>query len=104
MSEIIVKYAADQTSSLIKVVNLTTGDPETPLDPVAAPYGLAISPDGKQLWASLLFAGKVLIMDLASGNPVKSVNVGGRPRGITFGRWGTFAVVANEAGYVDVIR
>ena len=68
----------------------------------AAIYGLAMSPDGAQLWATSL--GDLLVVDPASASIVSRLTLGGTAGYIAFDRAGTTAFVANEQGWVDVIR
>jgi DNA-binding beta-propeller fold protein YncE len=80
-------------SSLEKVAEVTHGAPI---------YGLAMSPDGAQLLATS--AGELLVVDPARASIVTRVTLGGTPAHIAFDRAGTTAFVANEGGWVDVIR
>ena len=84
--------ALDATS-LEKVAEIATGDPIR---------GLALSPDGTQLWATSL--GDLLIIDPAQGSIFGRVTLGGTAGQIAFDRAGTTAFVANDQGWVDVIR
>ena len=81
------------------------------------PQGLAVSPDGAELYiwdlqltpdSTQLYVGlldgAVQILDRADRSVVRTVRLGGRPRRIAFDRSGTTAVVANEAGWVDILR
>jgi len=65
-------------------------------------YGLAMSPDGAQLWATSL--GELLIVDPVSVSIAKRLNLGGTAAHIAFDRAGTTGFVTNEQGWVDVIR
>ena len=65
-------------------------------------YGLAMSPDGAQLLATS--GDQLLVVDPAAGSIVKRLTLGGIPAHIAFDRSGTVAFVANESGWVDVIR
>ena len=80
-------------SSLEKVAEVATG---------ANVRGLAMSPDGAQLWATSL--GDLLVVDPALASIVTRVTLGGAASHIAFDRAGTTAFVANESGWVDVIR
>jgi DNA-binding beta-propeller fold protein YncE len=65
-------------------------------------YGLAMSPDGTQLWATSL--GDLLVVDPARAAISTRLTLGGTAAHIAFDRAGTTAFVANESGWVDVIR
>jgi DNA-binding beta-propeller fold protein YncE len=84
--------ALDATS-LEKVAEIATGD---------TIRGLALSPDGTQLWATSL--GDVLVIDPVQGSIVTRLTVGGSAGRIAFDRAGATAFVANDQGWVDVIR
>lgn len=71
---------------------------------VGAPFGLAVTPDGKYLYVTSSIEGSLDIIDVATNEVVKTFAVGGVPRRVTFDRFGLAAFVANENNYVDVIR
>lgn len=66
------------------------------------PVHLAVSPDERTLYISLVEAGSVAVVDRATLN-VSFLPVGGRPRGMVLGEHGRLLVVANEAGWVDLM-
>jgi DNA-binding beta-propeller fold protein YncE len=80
-------------SSLEKVADVSLG---------ANVHGLAMSPDGTQLWATSL--GDLVIVDPARASIVSRVTLGGTAAHIAFDPAGTTAFVTNEAGWVDVVR
>lgn len=80
-------------SSLEKVAEVAHG---------ANIYGVAMSPDGAQLWATSL--GDLLVVDPARASIVTRLTLGGTAAHIAFDRAGTTGFVANEKGWVDVIR
>jgi DNA-binding beta-propeller fold protein YncE len=84
--------ALDATS-LEKVAEIATGDNIR---------GLALSPDGTQLWATAL--GDLLVIDPVRASIVTRVALGGTPGHVAFDRAGTTAFVTNEQGWVDVVR
>ena len=59
-------------------------------------------PDGAQLWATS--GGDLLVVDPARASIVTRLTLGGTAAHIAFNHAGTTAFVANEAGWVDVIR
>jgi YVTN family beta-propeller protein len=87
----------------LNAIHLPTGRLST-LVLGAAGMGLALSPDGKVLLASLVFAGRVAVIDPNSLQVRTTITTGGKPRLIAFERSGRTAVVANEAGWVDLIH
>ena len=88
----------------LQVVDLSSGN-VTALSGIAeSGFGLGQSPDGAVLYVTIPSAGKVVVVDRASREVENTIEVGGRPRRIGFDRSGTTAVVANEAGWVDIIR
>lgn len=70
----------------------------------ASALGVALSPDEQVLLVSLVFAGRVLVLDPRTLNVRATLDTGGKPRLITFDRSGRTALIANEAGWVDVVR
>lgn len=80
-------------SSLEKVAEIAIG---------ANVRGLALSPDGTQLWATSL--GDLLVIDPAQGSIVTRLTLGGTAGYVAFDPAGTTAFVSNDLGWVDVIR
>jgi hypothetical protein len=71
---------------------------ETPVDEVA------LTPDQAIVYASLRAAGRIAMVDAHTLVTVGSLATGGLPRHIAFDGLGSVAIVANEAGWVDVVR
>lgn len=67
-------------------------------------FGLAMSPDGKQVWAASPTQGRVYIIDVGTDAIVGTVETGGTPRRLAFSKDGTFCVITNEAGWVDFVN
>ena len=65
---------------------------------------LALSPDERLVYVSMRTSGRVAILDADSLNRVGSLETGGLPRHIAFDRLGSLAIIANEAGWVDLVR
>jgi DNA-binding beta-propeller fold protein YncE len=65
---------------------------------------LALSPDEAVLYASLLFDGRVVEIDRERLCLTRSLPTGGKPRRIAFDRTGRSALIANEAGWIDLVR
>ena len=70
----------------------------TPADEVA------LTPDQSVVYASLRTAGQVAMLDAHTLECVGTLEPGGLPRHIAFDKLGSLAIVANEAGWVDVVR
>ena len=71
---------------------------ETPADEVA------LTPDQSVLYVSLRPAGQVAILDAHTLNLLGTLETGGLPRHIAFDTAGSVAIIANEAGWVDLVR
>jgi len=71
---------------------------ETPADEVA------LTPDQSVLYVSLRPAGQVAILDAHMLVSVGTLETGGLPRHVAFDRLGRVAIVANESGWVDLVR
>ncbi len=69
-----------------------------------APFGLALSLDGAKLLVSSPTTGRVGVVDVVSKAVLRTIPVAGTPRRIAFSAVGTRALVANEFGWVDVLR
>jgi len=72
--------------------------------PLVAAFALVLTPDQSQMWMTQSLAGTVSVIDLATRSVVQTIPVGGLPRRIAFTADGSTAVVANEAGSVQIIR
>ena len=87
----------------LDVVHLTTGKTTrrrfgTPLEEIA------LTPDQAFLYLSLRTAGRVAIVDADSLETVSTLETGGMPRHIAFDSIGRLAVIANQTGWVDLVR
>ena len=67
-------------------------------------FGLKLTPDGRQLYASILFAGEVRVIDRATRTLVRTIPVGSDPRRVAFDRYGRTAVVTEQTGEVYFVR
>ncbi|MEP7326777.1 MAG: YncE family protein [Gemmatimonadota bacterium] len=95
-------FVANEAGSL-DVVNLSTGAVATSIPLPGGGFGLAMSPDRAQLYVGQP-AGYLTIVNRANRTIVKTLDLEGSPRKIAFNAAGKFAVVANEAGWVDFIK
>jgi YVTN family beta-propeller protein len=95
-------YSANQ-GGWLDVVQLTTGRVTTvALDGPAT--SVALSPDQAVLYVGLVFDGRVVVIDRGTLRACATIDTGGKPRRIAFDRSGCLALVANEAGWVDLLR
>lgn len=70
----------------------------------AAPFGMAMTLSGAQLYVSGGAATEAIyIVDLASETVVSTLVVGGKPRRVAFSADGNTALFTNENGWVDTI-
>jgi len=87
----------------LDLVHLPTGKTvrrtfDTPVEEVA------LTPDQNVVYASLRTAGRIAMVDAHTLACVGTLETGGLPRHIAFDGLGTVAIVANEAGWVDLVR
>jgi YVTN family beta-propeller protein len=66
-------------------------------------FGMRLSPDATKLYVAGSLAGRVYIVDRATGSIQKTVSVGGTPRRIVFLPDGRAAVV-NEGAYISLVQ
>ena len=95
-------YCANEAGWL-NTIHLPTGRVATRMLPGRA-VGLALSPDERVAFVSLVFDGRVLVIDAHTLAILATLTVGGKPREIAFDRSGRHAFIANEAGWVDVVH
>lgn len=67
-------------------------------------YGLLRTPDNARLFVSCALNGLVVVVNPATGAMIATLNVGGRPRELSFDPGTGSVIVPNEAGWVDIIR
>ena len=72
--------------------------------PVGPAFGLAVTPDGEQLYVSSPADGAVTIVDLPTRKIVNRVSVQGTPRRIAFSPSGDQAYVTNEWNWLTIIE
>ena len=97
-------YVADETGNALRIVNLATGTAAPPVPLASGGEGLALSADGTRLYVGLVFAGKVQVLDRASRTTLDTLTTGGVPREIAVDAARSRVLVANENGWVDIIR
>jgi DNA-binding beta-propeller fold protein YncE len=96
-------FAANE-SGWLDVVMLATGRCVARVPLGTAALGLALSHDESLLLVSLVFGGRVAMLDPAAHTLRAMLSPGGKPRLMSFVPGGRAAVVANEAGWIDLIR
>lgn len=95
-------YATNEAGWL-DVLQFTVGRRMTTVRFDGPAMGLALSPDERDI-AVGLYDGRVLLLDRTTLRVRATVQVGGMPRIITVHPDGHGLLVANEAGWVDVVR
>ena len=96
-------YVANENTSYLSLVDLAVGQVTDSIGVGPAGFALEITPDHKQLYLTRAGAGNLTIVTLATRDTA-SLFLGGTPRRMAFDQTGTYAVVANEAGWVTFIR
>lgn len=97
-----VLYVANEAGA-VEFWDLTNGTRRTSL-PVPGAFGLAVTPDGSQLWVTQPNRGTVTVIDCATEAVLRTILTFGTPRHIVITPLPLTAVVANEAGAVQIIR
>jgi len=96
-------YAANEAGWL-DVIHLPSGRRTATIDFGAPALGLALSADALHLFVGLLAAGRVLVLQRQGLVERASISTGGRPRLFAVHPDGHAVLVANEAGWVDLLR
>jgi len=96
-------YAANE-GGWVDVVHLEPVRHRAQVELGTAAFGLGLSPDEAVLYVTLLDAGKVAVIDRRTLRVDVILATGGRPRRVAFDVSGCLALVANEAGWVDLVR
>jgi len=97
-------YVADEVGNVLQVVNLVSGATAASVPLQSGGEGLALSADGQKLYVGLVFAGKVQVLNRQTRATVSIINTGGTPREIAADPTTQNVLVANEAGWVDIVR
>jgi YVTN family beta-propeller protein len=95
-------YVANE-AGWVAVVDLSTWS-RTDSIPMPGAYGMALTPDGTQLWVTQPSLGTTTVLDCVTHQVVGTAHTFGLPRRIAFTRDGSTALIANEAGYAQIIR
>jgi hypothetical protein len=96
-------YAANE-SGWLDVIHLPSGRRIAKVDFGTGALGLALSADHTHLFVGLLNAGRVVVLQRQGLIERASIATGGRPRLIAVHPDGSAVLVANEAGWVDLLR
>ncbi len=96
-------FAANE-GGWLDVIHLQTGRRITRLDLGSTAFGIALSPDDALAHVTLLHSGLVVIVDARALSVRTSLHVGGRPRRLCIDVSGRMVLVANEEGWVDLVR
>lgn len=96
-------FVANESSPGIAVLSAATGTLTSTISIGGPSFGMALTPDAKQLWVTET-SGVVVVVDVATHAVVRTLNVGGIPRRIAFDRFGSLAIVSDEDGAVIMIR
>jgi YVTN family beta-propeller protein len=95
-------YVANELSNVLHVITLSSGAmTNVPLS--GGGEGMSLGADGK-LYVGEVFSGLVQVVDPATRTVVRTITVGGTPREVATDAARHHVLVANEGGWVDIIR
>jgi YVTN family beta-propeller protein len=97
-------YVANEAKPVLQSINLTSGAIADSASLAGGANGVALSADGTLLYASLIFTGQLQVVTRSTMTVVTTVVTGGTPRAVIYDAPRNQVVVANEAGWVDVLR
>ena len=95
-------YVANELSNVLHIITLSNGA-VTNVPLTGGGEGMSLGTDGK-LYVGEVFAGLVEVVDPLSRTVVRTITVGGTPREVATDAARNRVLVANEAGWVDIIR
>jgi DNA-binding beta-propeller fold protein YncE len=96
-------YVANE-SGWLDVIHLPSGRRAARVNFGTAAFGLALSADQAYVFVGLLDAGRVIVLKRQGLIERASIRTGGRPRLIAVHPKGDLVLVANEHGWVDLLR
>ena len=96
-------YVATESTG-VEVVDLATGARATVAGATSGAVGIALSPDGQQLYVTYPMDGTVQIVDVANRRVTNSLSGLRSPRNVAFGLDGAAALVTGEGGMLYIIR
>jgi YVTN family beta-propeller protein len=94
-------YTANIGSNTVSAIDLTTAQDPPTVTQIAvgkAPEGIAISPDGREVWVGHNEDGGVSIIDTATNRVKETIQVGGMPIRLQFTPDGKRVLVSNPRG------
>ncbi len=95
-------YVANELSNVLHVITISSGAiANVPL--IGGGEGMALGADGK-LYVGEVFSGLVQVVDPATRTVVRTITMGGTPREVATDAARHHVLVANEGGWVDIIR
>lgn len=100
-------FVADESGARVVALDgnsLATVDELRFSRPMLLPFAMSLSPDGLTLAVSSAVTGHVMLVDAQDLILRRTIAVGGKPRRIAFRADGSLLYVANEGGWVDVLR
>jgi YVTN family beta-propeller protein len=97
-------YVANETKPVLQSINLVSGAMADSAVLAGGANGVALSADGTLLYASIIFGGELQVVKRTTMAVVSTVITGGVPRAVIFDAPRNQVVVANETGWVDILR
>ena len=97
-------FVAAQDGGIIVWDVATNSQITTYATPGCSGYGLLRTPNDAFLLVGCVFEGLVQVLNPNTGALVATLNVGGRPRELSFDAASHSVLVPNEAGWVDIVR
>lgn len=96
-------YVTSGSNASLYIVNLTTGNiSSAPVE--AGASTIALSADGSLIYVGQLFAGTINVLNRATREHLRTITTGGVVRELVLDAPGDRIIVANDAGWVDIVR
>jgi DNA-binding beta-propeller fold protein YncE len=96
-------WVADESAG-VRVFDLASGTELDTIPGTSAAFGLAISPDGAQVYATQPILNNAMIIDRASRTVLTTMLTGSRPERVAFSLSGSNAVITDERAGVILFR
>jgi DNA-binding beta-propeller fold protein YncE len=96
-------YVANE-SGWLDVIHLPSGRRTAAVDFGTPALAVALSPDERYVFVSLMTAGRVVVLQRQGLVERAAIHTGGRPRHLVADQRGDALLVANEDGWVDLLR
>jgi len=90
-------YITNQNSNNVSVIDTATNTVIATINVGAAPYGVAVSPDGSKVFVANAHSNTVSVIDTGSNTVTGTANVGSNPAGVAITPDGKKVYVANDA-------